>query len=353
MSENKDKIETLKALIISDDNPSSFKEYLEQMLVNNDMDALMMKFLKASQMDVESAYKKFLWLFKFRQVHHVDIILRHVLNNESYDNVRKNLSQGPHAYDIDGYPCYWVRFGQLNIPTLLTTTSITEVLFQLIQGMEYVNRVLFERQSNATHHTINKITLVVDLSGLSFSMFFGESRQCLSALTRAALSYFPELLHKMIIFNTGIAFSVGWSFAQLFIDPDTRDKIVILKNSNIQEFSKYISIEKIPKEYGGQCSCPNGCISDKDHLHAYETEEMKQYFYKSRDQYTKENGEEKWAYPVSKNTSDACSVVNSHDNQWKTIDLTQNKHSCEVLHKPIPQVSKPILDLIPEIQSIW
>ena len=55
-------------------------------------------------------------------------------------------------------------------------------------------------------------------------------------------------------------FPVLWKIARVFVDPKTRSKCVILKGDEGSKLLEYFNAEDLPVEYGGSCSCVNGCL---------------------------------------------------------------------------------------------
>ena len=51
-----------------------------------------------------------------------------------------------------------------------------------------------------------------------------------------------------------------WKIAKIFVDPKTRAKCVVLKNTELHKLCEYFNPEDLPEEYGGTCSCENGCL---------------------------------------------------------------------------------------------
>ena len=55
-------------------------------------------------------------------------------------------------------------------------------------------------------------------------------------------------------------FPVLWKIAKIFVDPKTRAKCVVLKNSELHKLCDYFNPEDLPEEFGGTCRCESGCL---------------------------------------------------------------------------------------------
>ena len=71
------------------------------------------------------------------------------------------------------------------------------------------------------------------------------------------------MLGKMTIVNVGIFFRAIWTMVKGFIDPKTQSKINLLKSNYKEELLKLIDQDKLPKFFGGTCTCDRflyGCL---------------------------------------------------------------------------------------------
>lgn len=58
----------------------------------------------------------------------------------------------------------------------------------------------------------------------------------------------------MYIINSGMLFSIVWSFVKHIIDPVTASKIKIISGSGKSELLKIVDKENLPKFLGGEAS---------------------------------------------------------------------------------------------------
>jgi len=65
-------------------------------------------------------------------------------------------------------------------------------------------------------------------------------------------SNFPERLHKVYVYPSGVIFRTIWKIAQVFFDKETRDKVIPLKNQS--ELLKHIDASQLPVCLGGSDS---------------------------------------------------------------------------------------------------
>ncbi len=99
---------------------------------------------------------------------------------------------------------------------------------------------------------------IMDLKGVGLSRVssvYGYVKQA-SAISQ---NYYPERLGKMYLINAPWGFSSVFSVVKGFLDPVTVEKIHVLGSSYQKELLSQVPAENLPKEFGGTCSCPNGC----------------------------------------------------------------------------------------------
>jgi hypothetical protein len=66
------------------------------------------------------------------------------------------------------------------------------------------------------------------------------------------LAYFPERLYRMIVINAPWYFPALYNMFKPFIDPRTREKIIILGVDFHAELAEYMDLSEIPSDFGGE-----------------------------------------------------------------------------------------------------
>ena len=94
----------------------------------------------------------------------------------------------------------------------------------------------------------------MDLKGVSImSLFFGKVKTFTKIATKIAQDYYPEILGKMFIVNSGFMFRGIWGMVSVWIDKKTKKKISIISGSGKKELLKAIDSDKLPVFLGGTC----------------------------------------------------------------------------------------------------
>jgi hypothetical protein len=117
----------------------------------------------------------------------------------------------------------------------------------------------------------------MDLKGVSImSLFFGKIKTFTKIATKIAQDYYPEILGKMFIVNSGFMFRGIWGMVSVWIDKKTQKKIKIISGSGKKDLLKDINAENLPEFLGGSCT-----ISLRESPGPWKEEILKSYERKS------------------------------------------------------------------------
>ena len=123
--------------------------------------------------------------------------------------------------------------------------------------MPYLSRIAGKK--------IDTFTCIQDLSGISMSLMSKQTLSLLSVINAHMSDHFPETLGTFVLINIPSFFNVGWNMVKGFVHENTRKKFHITHPSTqLETLKELLPVEDIPKVYGGECECPEGCwFSDK------------------------------------------------------------------------------------------
>lgn len=117
--------------------------------------------------------------------------------------------------------------------------------------------LIFPICSQVAGRRIEKSMTIMDLKGVSImSLFFGKIKTFTKIAAKIAQDYYPEILGKMFIVNSGFMFRGIWGVVSMWIDKKTQNKICIISGSGKKELLKDVSAESLPEFLGGKCKAP-------------------------------------------------------------------------------------------------
>ena len=85
------------------------------------------------------------------------------------------------------------------------------------------------------------------------SLFFGKIKTFTKIAAGIAQDYYPEILGKMFIVNSGFMFRGIWGMVSVWIDKKTQKKINIISGSGKKKLLEAIDADKLPVFLGGTC----------------------------------------------------------------------------------------------------
>jgi len=220
-------------------------------------DAALLRFLRARKFDVAKAKEMLLDAEQWRIDFKVDDLVQNFEFKEKAE-VNKYYPQFYHKTDRDGRPIYIEQLGKLDIPALYSCTTPERQLQRLVHEYE---RSLLHRLpacSRDSGHPVETYCTILDLGNISISSFYRVKDYVMQA-SSVGQNRYPETMGKFFIINVPWTFSAVWSIIKPWLDEVTVKKINILSGAYRDELLKQIPIENLPKQFGGECDCPEGC----------------------------------------------------------------------------------------------
>jgi hypothetical protein len=106
---------------------------------------------------------------------------------------------------------------------------------------------------------VETFVLVIDAEGWGLRLATSDAYAFIKGMASTDSDHYPERLGNMIIINAPYVLSIAWKVIQGFLDPVTKQKVKIV-SSNRAEWEpllqKYIDIDQIPFQYGGNAPDP-------------------------------------------------------------------------------------------------
>jgi len=168
-----------------------------------------------------------------------------------------------HKTDKDGRPLYIEQLGKINLDAMRKITTDERMLSNLVVEYEKMADPRLPACSRKSGHLLETSCSIMDLKGVGLGMMssaYGYLQQA-SAISQ---NYYPERLGKLYVINAPWGFSSVFSVVKKFLDPVTVAKIHVLGSGYQKELLAQIPKENLPKQFGGDCTCPGGCeLSDE------------------------------------------------------------------------------------------
>lgn len=184
------------------------------------------------------------------------------------DIISKLVPSAYYGFDRTGHPVHYERTGSIDCELFMNQFTDNEIYVAHVWGQEkQITRCLEScERLGLPPGSIDSWTTVIDAAGLSL-----RHRAMLKfskLVTEADQKYYPERMHKTIIVNPSGLFSFFWKLVRGWLDPVTREKIIVCTDGNPELF-EIIDPSQVPKRYGGTADVPG--LEDPPLDELYET----------------------------------------------------------------------------------
>ena len=225
-------------------------------IYNND---ILLRLLRSRKYNIPETYKAFIEFINFTKKYDAFNIQISIFPN--MDKIRLFYPHGFHKTTITGEPVFIQMLGELKISDinrLLPEPLLTQYIIYIINQ---VDKNIFPKCSEKFMKKIDKIFCVVDLLGLSTSLMNKQIMDFINKLISVCSIYYPGIMENMYFVNTSLVFRSIWAPCKYLYEYETRERINLLGFEYKNDLLKKISIENLPKFFGGMCNCkPYGCI---------------------------------------------------------------------------------------------
>lgn len=213
-------------------------------------DQYLLRFCRARQFEYEKVVKMFEDMLKWRAESNADDICK-----LDFPKIKDLWVYYPHGYygvDKKGRPVYIERYSNLKISEMFKIMNEKEFINYYIQGYERLVHVIFKEASKARGKLIERTVTILDMKGFGVTQAMSsDTRNFIQLAIKIAQDFYPEMMAKMFIVNTGFTFKALWSMAKPFLDKKTKEKISILGSDFKKEINEWIDNDQLPDFLGG------------------------------------------------------------------------------------------------------
>lgn len=221
---------------------------------NGDVDATLMRFLRARKWNVEAAFTMLEKSLAWRARVGADTALEHPLDPQLMQLVRECRPSSYIGFDSQHHPIFLERLGKLDGVRIERESVADDTLLAYhLREMEYMAQVVFSEASAAAGHTIDRVISIMDADGLTLSKLTGFAQRLFRLITAMDSDNYPETCHAIYIVNGGVAFGAIWRIVAPFVDKGTRDKVHVVGSGKYMQQHLFSGIgrEMTPTFLGG------------------------------------------------------------------------------------------------------
>jgi hypothetical protein len=157
------------------------------------------------------------------------------------------------GHDKTGCPVYWERSGHISatFSEAKKHTTEDEMVWHHVLKQEFVMRYRLPRASQIFGREVTQQVIVMDLAGMSFAV----DTMALSYITRSISvdqANYPERLKCFMVINCPWFFTTIWALITPFIDPNTKNKFLLLGADYQEKLLEMIDSSQVPASLGGE-----------------------------------------------------------------------------------------------------
>ena len=109
---------------------------------------------------------------------------------------------------------------------------------------------------------ITSVTVVMDCADLGYGILLSEAARLSDKLWSQESKVVPEGLHRIFLVNCPSVINIAFGLLKHVVPKRTQEKIVFCgKDRTPAVLRAVIDEDKLPRELGGTCECPGGCLS--------------------------------------------------------------------------------------------
>ena len=241
------------------------KELVDQKVLPNIQeydDLFYLRFLRARKFDLVKTMEMFKKYLKWR----IDMKVDELLTSYELENlfeIKKVYPHGYHRTDKIGRPVYIERYNQTDVKALFKITTEDKMVKYYIKQYERQIKFIFPACSAVVKKPVEQSCTILDADGIGITSIFGPIKGFIKLASDIGQDYYPEMLGKMTIVNTGFFFRAVWTMVKGFIDPKTQAKIGLFGSNFKNELLQLVDEDKLPEFFHGKCTCSDfmfGCL---------------------------------------------------------------------------------------------
>lgn len=227
---------------------------LESLLKNDPSVEVAPRFVRAEAGNPPKQRQRYIDTLKWRLEEGQDTILLQA--HPHLELIKSCGTQYYHKHDKLNRIVYIERPKDIKLAELRKAgIGMPELLFHYRYITEYLWQVLDQDEDEG------RIFSILDMKGIGLTDFVGEVIEFTKQATGIIQSHYPERSGHIFLVNASFTFSAIWKLVKTFLSKETLEKTHVYRSGFQKELLKYIPAENLPREYGGTCECPGGCVN--------------------------------------------------------------------------------------------
>lgn len=150
-----------------------------------------------------------------------------------------------YGLDKEGLPVLWLSPDPDKFMAAMKEFTSEQLLRFQLRSMEMSRHVCLQRR-------VDRCTYVIDLGGITLSSVNKATLAFLKGVMNLLQVAYPEIMRRLLIFNTGWAVSAAWKVLRPLVDVRVQDKIKFESGPpTLAALQQYIEADQVHPSFGG------------------------------------------------------------------------------------------------------
>ncbi|CBZ38797.1 hypothetical protein, conserved [Leishmania donovani] len=150
-----------------------------------------------------------------------------------------------YGLDKEGLPVLWLSPDANKLMAAMKDFTSEQLLRFQLRSMEVSRYVCLQRR-------VDRCTYVIDLGGITMSSVSKATLALLKGVMNLLQVAYPEIMRRLLIFNTGWAVSAAWKVLRPLVDMRVQDKIKFESGPpTLAVLEQYIAADQVHPSFGG------------------------------------------------------------------------------------------------------
>ena len=148
--------------------------------------------------------------------------------------------------DKFGNPILIHKLKNMNFENLLKTFSEENLINFYLQKIERLVNIILPECSKKKNEKVEKLKIIIDLKKTQIFNIYKKIKNFLEKLIKILINYYPEILDKLYIINSGYFFKAIWqNFENIFGNENFENKIFIFSGNGKKKLIEEIDEENL------------------------------------------------------------------------------------------------------------
>ncbi|KAG5490231.1 hypothetical protein JKF63_00350 [Porcisia hertigi] len=209
---------------------------------------LMYRFLIGKHWNVTAAEKGLRRYIEMRKLDHLDSIIGEQLHPticSIHSPLHNNVPCPIYGIDKEGFPVLWLSPDANKLFAAMKMFTNDQLLRYQLRSMEMCRYVCLQRK-------VDRCTCVIDLGGVTMSVVNKATLSFLKSVMNLLQVAYPEIMRRLLIFNTGWAVSTAWKVLRPLVDVRVQAKINFESGPpTLGALQEHMTADQVHPSFGG------------------------------------------------------------------------------------------------------